>query len=319
MPDREPVDILLATYNGGEHLVELLDSLRAQTHPDVTVLVRDDGSTDQTVEIVRRVADDPRGPALRLVEAATPDQPPLGPGGNFGRLLTSSTASRVMFCDQDDVWLPEKVSRTLDRLARAEEQLGPDTPLLVHTDLAVVDEDLRPVAPSLWAYQNIRPAGRETLAKLLVQNVVTGCTAMLNRPLIERIGHIPPPIRLHDWWAALVAAAFGRVVHLPEATALYRQHPANDTGARRWSPGYLLDQLAPSAARRQREALDRTFLRARLLRKRYRRQLPPHARRAVLAYLRLRRLEPARRRLAALAGGYTKVGWLRTAGMLRRL
>ncbi len=319
MCDREPVDILLATYNGGAHLAELLDSLRAQTHRELTVLVRDDGSTDRTVEIVRRYADDARGPSVRLVEAAAPGQPPLGPGGNFGRLLAASSASRVMFCDQDDVWLPEKVARTLDRLAAAQRESPPRTPLLVHTDLAVVDEALRPVAPSLWAYQNIRPVGRETLAKLLVQNVVTGCTAMLNRPLVDRIGDIPRPIRLHDWWAALVAAAFGRVVHLPEATVLYRQHPGNDTGARRWSPGYLLAQLDPASARRQQESLDRTFLRARLLRTRYRRQLSAEARRTVLAYLRLRRLGPVRRRLAALAGGYTKVGLLRTAGMLRRL
>jgi hypothetical protein len=131
----------------------------------------------------------------------------------------------------------------------AEAEHGRDHPLLVHTDLAVVDRRLQPISPSFWRYQNIHPAGRETLNRLLAQNVVTGCSMMLNRALRERALPIPAEACMHDWWLALVAAAFGRITHLPEPTVLYRQHGGNDTGAKRWGRDFIVRRALGDSGR----------------------------------------------------------------------
>ena len=86
-----------------------------------------------------------------------------------------------MFCDQDDVWLPSRIEKPLERMKKLEDSLGPDTPILVHTDLAVVDEDLRPLGPSFWKYGRIDPRSGDNLGRLLVRNVVTGCATTINR------------------------------------------------------------------------------------------------------------------------------------------
>src|SRR5690606_39057310 len=136
----------------------------------------------------------------------------------------------VMFSDADDCWFPDKISLTLDLMRVVEkDEGGARTPTLVHTDLAVVDRDLRPIADSLWQYQGVNP-DLTSLNRLLIQNCVTGCTVMVNRPLRELASPIPPGVVMHDWWMALVASSFGRIARIARPTLLYRQHGRNDTG-----------------------------------------------------------------------------------------
>lgn len=222
------VDLLCSVLNGERYLPALLDSLDAQTHRNWALRVRDDGSTDDTVRLVRaRAAADPR------VELADAGGPRLGVGGSFGWLLERRPADAryLMVVDADDVWLPDKIDRTLAAMRRAEAAEGASTPTLVHTDLVVVDESLRVVSPSFWAFAGFDPEPA-TLRRVMVQNVATAPTLMLNRALADLIGSTPPVARFQDAWYALVAAAFGRIVAVREATVLYRQHPANCVGAR---------------------------------------------------------------------------------------
>jgi hypothetical protein len=224
---QESIAIVMATCNGAEFLDEQLQSIYAQTQPVTHLLVRDDGSTDRTPEILAEYA--ARRPDLiRLVSG---DSARLGPCGNFASLLELCDADYVLLADQDDRWLPDKVARTLARMKEAEHVLGQDVPLLVHTDLIVADERLRPVHPSLWKHQRLDALGGVTLPRLLVQNTVTGCTALVNRALVQAATPIPAAAVMHDWWLALVAAAVGHVICLPEPTVLYRQHAANRIGA----------------------------------------------------------------------------------------
>ncbi len=236
----DTTDILLATFNGASHLAAQLDSLLSQTEASWRLLVRDDGSSDATPRIIASYRD--RYPERIVVIDEGGER--LGPAGNFARLLGVATAGRIMFCDQDDVWLPEKIAVTGRKMTELEGAAGRETPLLVHTDLAVVDGELRPLAPSLWRFQGVDPEKGGGLNRLLVQNCATGCTVMINRALRDLALPIPPGAMMHDWWLALVAAAFGRIGHVPEPTVLYRQHGANDTGARRLSVSALAAQLA---------------------------------------------------------------------------
>jgi rhamnosyltransferase len=221
--------ILLSSFNGSRFIAEQINSIRRQTYQGWTLLVRDDGSSDNTVAIVEALAaQDGRIQLLRDTKGN------LGPAASFGVLLEDARESGVRYvalADQDDVWLPTKLARELELLRGQEAAAGPATPLLVHSDLAVVREDLTLLHRSFLEFQGIRHQTESALPRLLIQNFVTGSTVVLNRPLLEAAVPLPRVI-MHDWWLALCAAALGRLVYLPESTVLYRQHGRNAQGSR---------------------------------------------------------------------------------------
>ena len=217
-------DIVLSVYNGGPFLAQQLESVQAQTHTDWRLWVRDDGSTDGSGDVAVAFAE--RDPRIRVLPA---DGRRLGPGGGFGWLLERlpPDARYVFTCDADDVWLPFKIERTLAAMYAAE--AAEAGPILVHTDLTVVDRELRHLAPSLWRHLGLRPEDA-TAVTLATDNVATGPTLLLNRALLDLVRPVPPEATHQDWWIALVAAAVGRIVSLPESTVLYRRHGANTSG-----------------------------------------------------------------------------------------
>ena len=153
-----------------------------------------------------------------------------------------------MLCDQDDVWLPDKIECTLHAMKLLENEAGFQTPLLVHTDLTVVDGQLNVISGSLCAFQGISP-GRCALRNVVVQNNVTGCTAMYNRALAELIDETPDIFVMHDWWIAMLAAALGRTGFVEKPTMLYRQHGNNSVGAKNAkSAGFLVNKFKNRAA-----------------------------------------------------------------------
>ena len=105
---------------------------------------------------------------------------------------------------------------------------------MLHTDLAVVDRQLQPLAASFWAMQDQDPVAARHLRRNLVGNCAAGCTILINRALRDRAVPIPPAAIMHDWWLMLVASAFGHVIQLPLPMVLYRQHGRNALGAQRW-------------------------------------------------------------------------------------
>jgi glycosyltransferase involved in cell wall biosynthesis len=235
------VDVLLLTCNRQRFLGELLDSLLAQTYRGWQVLARDNGSTDGSFAALEAFQAQRPGQVTLLTEDRATN---LGPVEGFARLLRASAAPYSMFCDCDDVWLPQKIERTLDCMRRLEACHPPGTPLLVHTDLRVTDAALATIAASFWRYQGLDPRRGGVLGRLLVQNHVTGCTVMVNQALRDLARPIPSEAVMHDWWLALVAAAFGDIAYLPEPTVLYRQHGGNVLGAREFGAPYVLRKAA---------------------------------------------------------------------------
>lgn len=226
--ERPDIEVLLATWNGARFLEAQLDSLFAQSERGFCVLVGDDGSDDGTLAILDRYERSFPG-VLRRLEPA-PRR--LGPLANFARLLDAASARYVMFCDQDDVWLPGKIAKSLELMRDVERAHGNDWPVLVHTDLAVVDASCRELGPSFAVFSGIDPQ-RNTVPALLLGNVVTGCTIMANRALYAAARPVPAGATMFDHWLALVAAGIGTVAYLDEATCLYRQHAHNAIGAQR--------------------------------------------------------------------------------------
>jgi glycosyltransferase involved in cell wall biosynthesis len=220
--------IVMATFNGEAYLAEQIDSIRKQTFTDWLLVIRDDGSRDATQEILKRYARmDPR---IVLLED---DLGNLGAKGCFSRLLLHAVdagAPYIACSDQDDVWLPEKLEHAIRRIRKLESELGTGTPVLVHTDLEVVDETLRPLSPSFMQYENIGKSNNPPVTTLLVQNHVVGCTMLANRALIDLAMPVPAGARMHDWWLALCAKLVGVLDYVSLADIKYRQHRANTLG-----------------------------------------------------------------------------------------
>lgn len=231
------VTILLATYNGEHYLSEQLESLLNQSYKNIHILIRDDGSSDRTNQIIDRYIE----AFPDIVQKIIDNDKNLGPSLNFSRLMQGSDSKYIMFCDQDDVWLPEKVELTLKKMIEAEKS-NPNIPLLIHTDLKVVNTDLDILSNSYWAYQGIDPK-YDTLNRLLVQNVITGCSVMINKKLADTTLPIPTEAIMHDWWLGLLASSFGQIHHIDTSTILYRQHGNNDTGATKFSIQAILSKL----------------------------------------------------------------------------
>lgn len=225
-----PIDILLATYNGAAFLEAQIESLLAQTYPALRILASDDGSSDATPQIL---ADCARRYPGRVVLVPNP-RPGRGALRNFEHLMEACLAHGharwFAFADQDDVWLPHKLSLSAARMLALEAGGGLDQPCLVHTDLCVVDAERNVVHPSLAGYEGLDPAAA-TRESLLSVNEVTGCTVLGNRRLLELALPLPDAAIVHDWWCALIAGS-GRRAFIPQATVHYRQHGANQIGAR---------------------------------------------------------------------------------------
>lgn len=282
------VDILLAVYNAERYLKQQLDSIQNQSHRDWYLIIGDDCSSDNTASMLAG-EEQLHGPRIRVIPTSSA---PLGASQNFARLMTHSTSPYLMFCDQDDVWLPGKIENTLAKMMEMETKYGETTPILVHTDLKVVDENLGVISESLWEYQWSDPAGGSSLNRLLLQNVATGCTVMVNRPLLDLAQPIPDVAMMHDWWLALVAAAFGKIGHIAEPTILYRQHGANDTGAKGRDLAEIFRLCSTAGKRREffagLDAADRRLhCQAEAFWDRYENRLAPCQKQLLQSYLRL--------------------------------
>lgn len=224
------VDVLLATYNGTKYLPAQLDSLLAQTHQNFRLLVSDDGSSDATLAILESYRE---RFGERLVVLPNPHR---GEGvvQNFENLMAASlrdgVAAWAAFSDQDDVWLPSKIELCLQEMGRMEQEGGAGLPCLVHSDLTVVDERLNVISESFARYQRMDPLQCSPLSLLSV-NQVTGCTMMVNRTLLRMALPLPRETIMHDWWCGLVSGS-GRRRFVPTPLILYRQHGANQLGAK---------------------------------------------------------------------------------------
>jgi glycosyltransferase involved in cell wall biosynthesis len=232
------ISICMATYNGERFLKQQLESILAQSNQDWQLLIRDDGSDDNTVRIVEDYADRMPG-RVRLV---TDNGSRLGASLNFGKLLEYADTEYIMFSDQDDVWLPNKIELTLNAM-KAAEQVYPNKPILIHTDLQVMDSELNTIANSMWNYQKLFPEVGDNLNMIMTHNVVTGCTVMINKKARAVSIPIPKEAILYDWWLALNVCKHGKIVYLSIPSILYRQHSDNQVGAQRVNLIHFLKKL----------------------------------------------------------------------------
>lgn len=217
------LNILLSTYNGEEFLAEQIESIQKQTYTDWNLLIRDDGSKDETHDIIQNFVE--KDSRIRWINPEQSEN--LGVIKSFHTLLKYEVADFYCFSDQDDVWLPEKLALQVEEAQKYPQ----DKPLLVYTDLKVVDQDLNVLHESMIRTQSDH-ANTEFIQEL-TENTVTGGVSLINHALAELwTGQETHDILMHDWYLGLLASAFGSLVYLDKPTELYRQHLNNVLGAR---------------------------------------------------------------------------------------
>lgn len=215
------ITILMATYNGEQFIEQQLDSLLAQSVGNWNLLIRDDGSNDNTVSIIQGYI--AKYNNISLIINDTTDK---GACTNFSALFSQAVADEkikyVMFCDQDDIWKPQKLENSLQEIQLIENQY-PNKPALVYTNFELMDNCGKFVEGTFKLKHSIQ------LKNLLSFNFVYGCTILMNRAMMDRIQHIPKCAINHDYWVALVASIYqSKFINQP--LLQYRQHNNNVSG-----------------------------------------------------------------------------------------
>ena len=223
------VVIILASFNGEKFLLDQIRSTEVFSDNNCQLLIRDDGSFDASSELIKMLS-----VQYQNIEFVEDRNGNLGAAESFFLLLGrayESGATFIMLADQDDEWLPGKKNIQLD-LMRTFERNHPNCPLLIHSDLEVVDNSLKLISPSLMEYNQIEHEYFDPLKVLLAQNFVTGCTVVVNKALLDVALPVPKEAVMHDWWLALCAASFGKIEYIDKPLVKYRQHASNEVGAR---------------------------------------------------------------------------------------
>lgn len=304
------ITILLAAYNGEKYIAEQVESILNQTYDNWKLIVQDDCSQDRTCEIVEMYT--VKYPdRIILMKRSTPSG---SAKNNFSSMLQYADSDYVMTCDQDDVWLPDKIEVTMAKMLEIERRVSHSKPVLVHTDLKVADEKLNIISESLIKFQKL-DSRRDRLNNLLVQNVVTGCTVMANRALIEKVQPIPEQAIMHDWWFALVASAFGEIGFIDKPTVLYRQHSDNTVGAKNvHGIFYLARQIL--ALQHARQMLAATYTQANSFLNAYEDLLGEREKEIIQAYLKISSSSKIEKLKLISMYDFWRIGFFRRCGQI---
>jgi glycosyltransferase involved in cell wall biosynthesis len=226
------VSVALCTHNGARYVGAQLRSILGQTRPVMEVIVSDDGSADDTVEIVRRVFAEAGHagagvPPLILIQ----NERAIGVTANFAGAVAACRGSLIVLSDQDDVWHADRIERAV-----REFELRPELTLL-NSDARIVDECGEPTGATLLESLELSPEDRATIHAgegfdvLIRRNVVTGATTMFRRELLDSA--LPFPSEwVHDEWLAVIASAVGRTDFVEGSLIDYRRHERNQIGVR---------------------------------------------------------------------------------------
>lgn len=232
------ISVALCTYNGDKYLEDQLQSIAEQSLLPAEMVICDDHSSDGTVEIIKRFQQEVNFP-VRLFE----NKERLGVVRNFSRAISLCEAGYVATCDQDDIWLSERLAKSNLAMKNAESKYGENIPLLVHSDLKLANAEGKIIAPSFIKRAGIKVVKDEPLKNLLVQNFVTGSTILVNRALLDMVLPIPIDAVMHDRWLALGAAALGKIITIAEPTVIYRQHDQNLIGSKTVISSHTLKRI----------------------------------------------------------------------------
>ena len=217
----EKIDILLATYNGSKYLHEQLDSILSQSYGNINVIIRDDGSSDNTVMIIKEY--EQKDNRVKLLSDNLGN---LGFVRNFEKLMKNSTSEYLMFSDQDDIWYNNKVETSYKRIKAIEEKNGKSCPILVHTNSKIMNYETR--TKSLFISDCAKNSSFENS---FFNFFVQGSTMLINGSLKREALPFSKEVYLHDRYLHLIAEFIGIRAYIDVPTMDYRQHSNNEIGS----------------------------------------------------------------------------------------
>ncbi len=305
MSSSDCVRIVLGSYNGEKYLAEQLDSILSGTYQNIHIEISDDGSTDRTLEISQKYVDNNPG----RVEIHK-NQTNMGYVKNFLYGLKRSKEKYTMFCDQDDIWMPDKVQVTLDKMKRLEQEAG-DLPMLVFTDAMLYNGETKEEMGSFHKTSHL-DTDKTDLAHLFMENKCIGCTVMVNSHVISYVKEIPEQVRVHDWWLALICASFGKIGYVSKPTLEYRQHSGNMIGSTSFF-SYFMNRIR--SFKEQKQVLRRSILQGRAFYEMYGNQLEGQAKEVAKEFSTLATKGFFGRRRNCIHFGFLKSGLTRNVGL----
>lgn len=229
-------DVIVATFNGEVFIEEQIDSILNQTIKPQNIFIRDDNSTDKTLEILSKYQ------SYKSVHVIKEGYN-LGYIRNFEKLLGYVESESVFFSDQDDVWFPSKAEVMLNKLRKSKEGL------VAFSDAYVTDQKLN-ITGTLWGFVRYSP-DQNSLLRILKSNYVTGATMLANVAFLKDITPFPRSIP-HDYWIASNAMIRGGLIPIDQILVYYRQHETNVIGIQKKGIyTRLVDFMKPSSSRKR--------------------------------------------------------------------
>ncbi|MBP1568048.1 MAG: glycosyltransferase family 2 protein [Oscillospiraceae bacterium] len=304
------INIVLSSYNGEKYIEEQIESIFDSEYQEFRLFVFDDCSTDNTAGIVKELAGQYRD-RLFLIENASNK----GFCRNFleGLMYTarSMPADYYAFCDQDDVWLENRLTVCMKRMKELEHQYSEDVPLLLFTDAVLTDGDLDSLGTTFFKAGR-RNTRNMSFGRLLMENRCPGCTSFMNAALVEMLRGFDVRIRYHDWWVTLIAAAFGHVDCIDIPTILYRQHGSNEVGQSDFG-SYVKSRSHNAVDTRKR--LRQTIAQASAFYRFFGRRLSQENKRILREFIAIGTAKGFEKRRLILKNGFYKSGILRNLGL----
>ncbi|MEI2683246.1 glycosyltransferase family 2 protein [Erwinia aphidicola] len=219
------VAVLLSTYNGQEFLKEQLDSLISQNNNNFKVFIRDDGSNDKTLNICRDYQERYDDKFLVLDD----DLGNLGVTRSFEKLMQTVNSELYMFCDQDDIWLPNKINSAISHYNDFANKYSKERPVMFYTDLIPFKDSNTIISNS---YLKLINADTNPELDDLIFSVPTwGCTCIFNAAMKDKALPMPRYIRYHDGWLCLLAYLSNSLIYIDECDIYYRLHDKNSSNA----------------------------------------------------------------------------------------
>lgn len=218
------ISVCIATFNGELYIKEQLDSILPQITDNDEIIISDDSSTDRTLKIIEEYSE--RYHNIKIL----PNQTFHSAIFNFQNALQHATGDVIFLCDQDDVWLPNKVNVMIKALSNND---------LVVSDCVIVDKNLNIIYPSFFK----RVSSQSGFLKNLIKNSFIGCCMAFRKEVLNYILPFPKNLISHDMWIGLMVELYGKTHFINQPLLLYRKHGNNVTDSGGKSPYPLYYKL----------------------------------------------------------------------------
>ena len=219
MIENKKIDILMATYNGEKYLAEQLDSIINQTYHNWNLLIRDDNSTDKTLEIIQNYHKKDK-----RIKILKDNKGNLGIVRNFEELLKSSESEFIMFSDQDDIWVENKLDMYLKMIEKIKNK-----GFMIHSDAILFDKNKSNILKDTFISKKAINKGLENV---FFNYFVQGATILISKEIKNFILPFPKEVYLHDRYIHLISELFFERIFVNKALIYYRQHGDNQIGAK---------------------------------------------------------------------------------------